>query len=134
MKRLPIDKEGRLKEIMIQCKLTESMSSMNSNLPYNFSKEDIELIANEKRICYICEGPVFDRTYTVDGNINVKRYAVNTMMFGENFFKIIQEKYSNGEIYVFFSLSNGMIRGCFVEDFDDIISKERDDRIIEVLK
>ncbi len=134
MKRLPIDKEGRLKEIMIQCKLTESMSSMNSNLPYNFSKEDIELIANEKRIYYICEGPVFDRTYTVDGNINVKRYAVNTMMFGENFFKIIQEKYSNGEIYVFFSLSNGMIRGCFVEDFDDIISKERDDRIIEVLK
>lgn len=127
MKRLPIDIEGRLKAISDQLNLLESISHLN------FSKEDIELIANEKRICYICESTMFERTYIVDGNVNVKRYNVYTMAFS-GFLKNIHERYLNGEVYVFFSLNNGMIRGCFVEDFDDIISKDRDDRIIEVLK
>lgn len=124
MRRLPIDKESRLREIMIECKLGK----------YIFSEEDIELIANEKRICYICESPTFQITYIIDGNTSLKNYYTESMKFGKDFFKAIQEKYLNGEIYVFNSLNNGIIRGCFIKDFEDIMAKDRDDRISEVLK
>lgn len=129
MKRLPIDIEGRLKSISDQLNLLESISNII------FSKEDIELIANEKRICYICDSPTFQITYILDGGtVDNKNYMVGQMSFNSSFFKNLQEKYSNGEVYIFYSLNNGIIRGCFIEDFDDIISKDRDDRITEVLK
>ena len=125
MKRLPIDKEGRRKVILDQLNLFASISYLN------FSKEDIELIVNEKRICYICESSMFQMTYIL--YVNNKNYTVNTMTFS-GFLNTVNERYLNGEVYVFYSFNNGMIRGCFVEDFDDIISKDRDDRITEVLK
>lgn len=141
MTQLPIDKESRIKILTEHCAKIESLSQLHTSNPTFFTQySDIEPLANERRIYYLTESPAFVMTYVDDSNgpyqteLKTKNVMVESFRYDSNFSKMIQNRYQNGEVFVFYHLNKSMniIRGTFVKS-PDIISKERDLRIDELL-
>lgn len=65
MKKLPIDKEERIKV------LSDRIASYS----------DIELLANERRVYFIVDQPTFVHKYFEDGQIKSKHVSVQTFFF-----------------------------------------------------
>ena len=133
MKKLPIDKEERIKVLSERIAQHESTNQQYSNNVSFASYSDIELLANERRVYFIVESPAFQYTYIEDGQIKTKNMAVQSMMFSNDFFKAIQREYQNGRLFAFFSLRENMIRGAFVDKTSDYIIDDRDKRIDDLL-
>lgn len=117
MKKLPIDKEERIKV------LSDRIASYS----------DIELLANERRVYFIVDQPTFVHKYFEDGQIKSKRISVQTFFFNNGFSKTIQREYQNGRLFVFYSLRENMLRGAFIDKTSDYIIDDRDKRIDELL-
>ena len=132
MKKLPIDKEERIKVFSERIAQHESLMQQSSNSISITSFSDIELLANERRIYFIVESPAFQYTYIEENQIKSKNVAVATMRFNDEFFKSVRREYQNGRLFAFYSLRENMIRGAFI-DSGDIISEHRDQRIDELL-
>ena len=130
MIRLPIDKESRIKILTEHCTKIASLTISDNNHEY----KDILQLTNERRIYFLVETPVFVYLYIENGQMYAKNYVVGLMKYDSNFSKIAQNRYQNGEVFVFYQLnkSNNTIRGTFIKA-PDIISKERDSRIDELL-
>ena len=133
MIRLPIDKESRIKILSEHCAKIESLMQIVIANPVLIEYKDIEQLANERRICFLVEAPKFVMTYTDNGQVLTKNCIVETFRYDSNFSKMVQNRYQNGEVFVFYQLNKSMniIRGAFMKS--DIISKERDSRIDELL-
>jgi hypothetical protein len=131
--RLPIDKESRIKILSEHCAKIESLMQIVIANPVLIEYKDIEQLANERRICFLVEAPKFVMTYTDNGQVLTKNCIVETFRYDSNFSKMVQNRYQNGEVFVFYQLNKSMniIRGAFMKS--DIISKERDSRIDELL-
>lgn len=119
MKKLPIDKEERIKV------LSDRIASYS----------DIELLANERRVYFIVDQPIFVHKYFEDGQIKSERISVQTFFFNRDyhngFSKTIQREYQNGRLFVFYSLRENMLRGAFIHS--DSITEDRGKRIDEIL-
>ncbi len=133
MIQLPIDKESRIKILSEHCAKIESLMQIVIANPVLIEYKDIEQLANERRICFLVEAPTFVMTYTDNGQVLTKNCIVETFRYDSNFSKMVQNRYQNGEVFVFYQLNKSMntIRGAFMKS--DIISKERDSRIDELL-
>ena len=133
MIQLPIDKESRIKILSEHCAKIESLIIAVIANPVLIEYKDIEQLANERRICFLVEAPTFVMTYTDNGQVLTKNCIVETFRNDSNFSKMVQNRYQNGEVFVFYQLNKSMniIRGAFMKS--DIISKERDSRIDELL-
>jgi len=131
--RLPRDKESRIKILSEHCAKIESLIIAVIANPVLIEYKDIEQLANERRICFLVEAPTFVMTYTDNGQVLTKNCIVETFRNDSNFSKMVQNRYQNGEVFVFYQLNKSMniIRGAFMKS--DIISKERDSRIDELL-
>jgi hypothetical protein len=132
--RLPRDKESRIKILSEHCAKIESLMQISViTNPVLIEYKDIEQLANERRICFLVEAPTFVMTYTDNGQVLTKNCIVETLRYDSNFSKMVQNRYQNGEVFVFYQLNKSMntIRGAFMKS--DIISKERDSRIDELL-
>jgi hypothetical protein len=131
--QLPIDKESRIKILSEHCAKIESLMQIVIANPVLIEYKDIEQLANERRICFLVEAPTFVMTYTDNGQVLTKNCIVETFRYDSNFSKMVQNRYQNGEVFVFYQLNKSMntIRGAFMKS--DIISKERDSRIDELL-
>ena len=132
MKKLPIDKEERIKIITERIAQHESLNQQYSNNISIVSYSDIELLVNERKVYFIVDQPAFQYTYIEDNQMKVKNMAVQTMFFNNDFFKVIQREYQNGRLFAFYSLRENMIRGAFIDNLGDIISEDRDKRIDEL--
>lgn len=135
MIQLPIDKESRIKILTEHCSKIESLSQLHTSNSTVFTQySDIEQLANERRIYFLVEAPAFVMTYTDNEQLLTKNCIVETFRYDLNFSKIVQNRYQNGEVFVFYQLNKSMntIRGTFVKS-PDVISKERDSRIDELL-
>lgn len=132
MKKLPIDKEERIKIITERIAQHESLNQQYSNNISIVSYSDIELLANERRVYFIVDQPSFQYTYIEDNQLKSKNMSVQTMFFNNDFFKVIQREYQNGRLFAFYSLRENMIRGAFIDNLGDIISEDRDKRIDEL--
>ena len=135
MIQLPIDKESRIKILSEHCAKIESLIQIASiTNPVLIEYKDIEQLANERRIYFLVEAPTFVMTYTDNGQVLTKKCIVETFRYDSNFSKMVQNRYQNGEVFVFYQLNKSMntIRGTFVKS-PDVISKERDLRIDELL-
>ena len=134
MIQLPIDKESRIKILSEHCAKIESLILTVIANPVLIEYKDIEQLANERRICFLVEAPTFVMTYTDNGQVLTKNCIVETFRYDSNFSKMVQNRYQNGEVFVFYQLNKSMntIRGTFVKS-PDVISKERDLRIDELL-
>jgi len=132
--QLPIDKESRIKILSEHCAKIESLILTVIANPVLIEYKDIEQLANERRICFLVEAPTFVMTYTDNGQVLTKNCIVETFRYDSNFSKMVQNRYQNGEVFVFYQLNKSMntIRGTFVKS-PDVISKERDLRIDELL-
>jgi len=132
--QLPIDKESRIKILSEHCAKIESLSGVTITNPVLIEYKDIEQLANERRIYFLVEAPAFGMTYIENGQVLTKNCIVETVRYDSNFWKSIQNRYQNGEVFVFYQLNKSMntIRGTFIKS-PDIISKERDFRIDELL-
>ena len=133
MKKLPVDKEERIKVFSERIAQHESLIQQSSNSISITSFSDIELLANERRVYFIVDQPTFAYTYIEENQINSKSVAVSTMRFNDDFFKIIQREYQNGRLFAFYSLRENMIRGAFIDKTSDYIIDDRDKRIDELL-
>ena len=133
MKKLPIDKEERIKVFTEQITLHETLSHQVVDKVSLINYSDIELLANERRIYFIVEQPVFTYTYIEDSQIKSKNVQVQTMLFNNEFFKAIDREYRNGKLFTFYSLRGNMIRGVFIDNVSDYIIEDRDRRIDDLL-
>ena len=133
MIRLPRDKESRIKILSEHCAKIESLIQIAILNPVLIEYKDIEQLANERRIYFLVEAPAFVMTYTDNGQVLTKNCIVETFRYDSNFSKMVQNRYQNGEVFVFYQLNKSMntIRGAFMKS--DIISEERDSRIDELL-
>jgi hypothetical protein len=131
--RLPRDKESRIKILSEHCAKIESLIQIAILNPVLIEYKDIEQLANERRIYFLVEAPAFVMTYTDNGQVLTKNCIVETFRYDSNFSKMVQNRYQNGEVFVFYQLNKSMntIRGAFMKS--DIISEERDSRIDELL-
>jgi hypothetical protein len=109
LKKLPTEKEERIK---IFSKIT------NENAY-------IELLANEPKIYFITDFPVF--------KVKNKNFIVESIRFDDQFFKNLQKEYQNGRLFVFYSFNVGYIRGAFVDNCSDYIIEDRDRKIDELI-
>ena len=136
MIQLPIDKKSRIKILSEHCAKIESLIQIAGvTNPVLIEYKDIEQLANERRIYFLVEAPTFIKTYIENGQMLTKSYVIETFIYDSNFSKMAQNRYQNGEVFVFYQLNKSMntIRGTFVKS-PDVISKERDLRIDELLK
>lgn len=132
MKKLPFDKDERIKAFTNQILLHESMNSQYQNSSSSVNYSDIELLANERKIYFIVDAPFFEYTYIEDNQVKSKNITTLTMKFNSDFFKTIQREYKNGRLFAFYSLRENNIRGAFI-DSSNIITEIRDERIDELL-
>lgn len=135
MKKLPFNKEERIKVLLEHCAKIESLSQIHTPTIFTgFS--DVEKLADEKKVYYLAEDPSFIHTYIDDSDkqMKTKNIQVGTFRFDSNFWNIVNANYQNGKLFVFYHLNvqMGMIRGAFIQS-SEIISEERDKRIDDIL-
>ncbi len=134
MKKLPFDKEERIKVLKEHCSKLESLSQIHTATTTRFS--DVEKLADEKKVYYLAEDTSFIHTYIDDSDkqMKTKNIQVGTFRFDSNFWNIVNSNYQNGKLFVFYHLNvqMGMIRGAFIQS-SEIIAKERDKRIDDIL-
>ena len=131
MKKLPLDKEERIKVIK------DRVEMISIDLNGSFSESDytknIELIANDRRIYFILDTPMFEYTYFEGDKAKVRSMTVGDASISKQFFDHISREYQNGRLFAFYSLSNNIIRGAFVDNLGDLIAEDRDKRIDDIL-
>ena len=131
MKKLPFDKEERIK--VIKDRVEMNVIDLNGSFSESDYAKNIELISNDRRIYFILDSPMFEYTYFEGDKAKVRSMTVDSIYISKQFFDHIGREYQNGRLYAFYSLSNNIIRGCFIDNLGDLIAEDRDKRIDDIL-
>jgi len=139
--KLPFGKEERIKVLTEHCAKIESLSQLHSANPTIFTGyKDIEKLANDKKVYYLTDKPVFVLSYIDDSDgphqtqLKTKNVIVESTRYDSSFWNVLQRRYQNDEVFIFYHLNvqMGIIRGTFIKS-PEIIAEERDQRIDDIL-
>jgi hypothetical protein len=143
MKILPNTYDERVKLINERIASISSSQMINSNNIYIPSFSDIDMIANENKVYFISDAPVFTYSFiNKDCNVESRNIQCNTYKLDSDFIKVINDEYNNNcNVFVFYSIGQNVslstIRGAFVpirkEDLWCYVIENRDKKINDII-